>query len=194
MTQTPSKRMRRRCCECRKWYVPARSTANTQMTCSRKCRLRRRAKQEKARRTADLENARADDRERQRKHRERKREEKGADPPLSQAGLSVQLRAAVEEIVEDLGQAQRLSQAGLRRRLRRIAMKTLGKMDRSAGNLGTRSVAVTDRPLLVTTCYCTEKRHDCGTPSLTCLAIRLWERAWCGRDGRGDIGDGAGTE
>jgi hypothetical protein len=65
------------------------------------------------------------------------REKQGADPPVSQAGLSVQLREAVEEIVDDLGQAQRLSQAGLRRRLRRIAMKTLGKMDPSAGVFGT---------------------------------------------------------
>ena len=137
MTQTPSKRKRRRCCECRKWFAPAPSTAKTQKTCSRKCRLRRRAKQEKARRAADLANARTDERERQRKHRERKQEEQGADPPLSQTGLSVQLRDAVEEIVEDLGQAQRLSQAGLRRRLRRIALKTLWKMDRSAANLGT---------------------------------------------------------
>ena len=137
MTQTPSKRMRRRCCECRKWFVPAPSAAKTQKTCSRKCRLRRRAKQEKARRARDLANARTDECERQRTHRERKREKQGADPPLSQAGLSVQLRDAVEEIIEDLGQAQRLSLTGLRRRLRRIAMKTLGKTDRSAGNIGT---------------------------------------------------------
>ena len=137
MTQTPSKNMRRRCCECRKWFVPAPSAAKTQKTCSRECRLRRRAKQEKARRAADLANARTDERERQRKHRERKLEEQGADPPLSLAGLSVQLRDAIEEIVEDLGQAQRLSLAGLRRRLRRIALKTLWKMDRSAANLGT---------------------------------------------------------
>jgi len=137
MIQTPSKHVRRRCCECRKWFVPAPSAAKTQKTCSRKCRLQRRAKQERARRAANLENARIAERERQRSHRERKREKQGADPPLSQAGLSVQLRDAVEEIIEDLGQAQRLSLTGLRRRLHRITVKTLGKMDQSAGNLGT---------------------------------------------------------
>jgi hypothetical protein len=137
MTQTLSKSIRRRCCGCRKRFVPAPSAAKTQKTCSRKCRLRRRAKQEKARRAADLANARTDECERQRKHRVPKREEQGADRPLSQAGLSVQLRDAVEEIVQDLGQAQRLSQAGLRRRLRRITLKTLRKMDRSAADLGT---------------------------------------------------------
>ena len=46
-------------------------------------------------------NARADERERQRKHRAQEREERGADPPLSQAGLTGQVRVAVEEIVEE---------------------------------------------------------------------------------------------
>jgi len=38
--------------------------------------------------------------------------------------------------MEELGQAQRLSQAGLRRRVRRHALKTLGEMCRSAENSG----------------------------------------------------------
>jgi hypothetical protein len=46
------------------------------------------------------------------------------------------VRVAVEEILEELGQAQRLSQAGLRRRVRRSALKTLGNLYRSGGNLG----------------------------------------------------------
>jgi hypothetical protein len=83
-----------------------------------------------------LANARADERERQRKHRARKREEMGADPPMSQAGLYAQLCGVVEEILQELGQAQRLSQAGLRRRVRRNALKTLGDMCRNAGNSG----------------------------------------------------------
>jgi hypothetical protein len=136
MTPTLGKGGRRRCCECRRWYVPKPSTAKTQRTCSKRCRLRRRAKQEKARREADRENARADERERQRKHRARTREEKGADAPLSQAGLSVQLYSVVDEILQELGQAQRLSQAGLRRRVRRNALKTLGEMCRSVGDSG----------------------------------------------------------
>ncbi len=136
MTQTPIKHVRRRCCECRKWYVPKPSAVNTQKTCSKNCRLGRRARQERARRAADLENARADDRERQRRYRARKGEEIGVDQPLSLTGLSVQLRDAVEEIVEELGQAQRLSLTGLRRRVRRIASKTLGKIERDGENLG----------------------------------------------------------
>jgi len=39
-------------------------------------------------------------------------------------------------MLQELGQAQRLSQAGLRRRVRRQALKTLGAMCRSAGDWG----------------------------------------------------------
>lgn len=144
MTHTSGKRGRRRCCECRSWYIPEPSAVGTQRTCSRKCRLRRRAKQEKRRREADLINARADERERQRKHRARKREEGGADPPLSQAGLSAQVLVAVKEILEELGQAQRVSQAGLRRRVRRSALKTLGNIYQGGRN------AEHDSPLSLT--------------------------------------------
>ena len=77
-----------------------------------------------------------DERERQRKHRAQKRAETGADPPLSQAGLSAKAYVVVEEILEELGQAQRLSQAGLRRRVRRNVLKTLAEMSRSGGDLG----------------------------------------------------------
>jgi hypothetical protein len=137
MTHTLGKGGRRRCCQCRTWYVPERSAATTQRTCGKKCRLRRRARQEKRRREADRTNARADERERQRKHRARERAEKAAaDPPLSQAGLYAQLCGVVEEILQELGQAHRLSQAGLRRRVRRSALKTLGEMCRGATDLG----------------------------------------------------------
>ena len=136
MTPTLGKGGRRRCCECRDWYAPERSAVRTQRTCGKKCRLRRRARQEKRRREADRTNARADERERQRKHRARKRAEEGADPALSQAGLSAKLCGVVEELLEELGHAQRLSQAGLRRRVRRNALKTLGAMCRSAGDSG----------------------------------------------------------
>ena len=136
MTPTLGKDGRRRCCECRGRYVPESSAATTQRTCGKKCRLRRRARQEKRRREADLANARADERERQRKHRARKCEETGADRPLSQAGLSAKLHGVVEEILHELGHAQRRSQAGLRRRVRRNALKALGEMWCSARDLG----------------------------------------------------------
>lgn len=136
MTHTPRKRGRRRCCECRWWYVPTPSAAEFQKTCSKKCRLRRRAKQAKRRREAELANARADERERQRKHRAQKRENSGTGPPLSRAGLPAKVLDCAEEIFEKLRQAERLSRAGLRRRVRGEVLKILGEMYRDGENLG----------------------------------------------------------
>jgi len=39
---------------------------------------------------------------------------------MSRAGLSAEAAGAIEEIIENLGQAERLSRAGLRRRIRRL--------------------------------------------------------------------------
>jgi len=55
---------------------------------------------------------------------------------MSRAGLSPQVLVVVEEILEELGQAQRLSLAGLRRRVRRSALKGLENLCRGDGDLG----------------------------------------------------------
>ena len=123
-----------------------RSAARTQRTCCRRCRLQRRGRQEKARRRADLANAQADERERQRKHRAQKRQDGERSVPLSRAGLEAQVSEVVDEIMKELGQAQRLSQAGLRRRVRRHALKALvGNVVQGRG-FGTGCEPVTDRP------------------------------------------------
>ena len=97
----------------------------------------RRAVQERVRRAADLAGARADERERQRLHRLRKGDHAArAGAPMSQAGLRWELNGIVEEILEEVGQAQRRSQAGLRRRVRRNVLKTLGEICRPRGDLG----------------------------------------------------------
>lgn len=142
MKRKPITRERQRCCECRRWYLPEASAAKTQKTCSRECRLRRRARLQRERRSEDLANAREDERDRQRRHRERERDTRaaharGPDPPLSLTGLSFQVLESIEQTIEDLGQAQRLSLTGLRRRLRRIALKKQGEMERGAENFGT---------------------------------------------------------
>jgi hypothetical protein len=123
---------RRRCCECRRWFRPAPSASKTQKTCSKECRLARRAKQERARRGADLAHSRRLERERQRRHREVAQRRAGA--PMSRAGLSAQASDAIEEIVAKLGQAERLSRDGLRRQLRRFA---LGEAAWAGGKTGT---------------------------------------------------------
>jgi hypothetical protein len=136
MTYTARTCGRRRCCECRSWYVPAASAAKFQKTCSKKCRLRRRSKQAKRRREEDLANARADECERQRKHRCQEREKSATGPPLSRAGLPAQVVDCAEEILANLRQVERLSRAGLRRRMRREVLKTLSELYREGENLG----------------------------------------------------------
>ena len=126
---------RRRCCECRSWYVAAASAAKFQKTCSKECRRRRRSKQAKRRREADLASARADERERQRKHRRQEREEGATGRPQSRAGLPAKVLESAEEILASLRQAERLSRAGLQRRVRRELLKTLGEMYREGENL-----------------------------------------------------------
>lgn len=68
------------------------------------------------------------DRERKRKQRECERQRalkaglEGSGPQMSRACLGAPARAAIDEALEKLGQDQRLSRAGLRRRLTRIAL------------------------------------------------------------------------
>lgn len=134
MAQSKGGKDLRRCCECRHWYTPAPSAANTQMTCSEKCRLRRRAKQEKARRETDLPSCRVADRVRQRKHRAN---EEAEARPLSQAGLSPQVAESIDKIINKLGHAQRLSQTGLRRQLYRLAQAGRGEIEPKSAKVWT---------------------------------------------------------
>ena len=53
---------------------------------------------------------------------------------MSQDSLSAEAAEAIEEIVEKLGYAQRLSQDSLRRQLRRLA---LGELERGGLETGT---------------------------------------------------------
>jgi hypothetical protein len=55
---------------------------------------------------------------------------------LSRAGLSAEVLDLAEEILADLGQAERLSRTGLRRRMRRNVLKTLLRRYRSSADLG----------------------------------------------------------
>jgi hypothetical protein len=121
---------RRRCCECRSWYTPAPSTGKTQKTCGKKCRLRRRGKQEKARRAADLPATRKLERARKRCQRERQAtlegtSLKGTNLPMSRAGLTAEVAGGIEEIIEKLGQAERMSRAGLHRQIKRLFAGTI---------------------------------------------------------------------
>jgi hypothetical protein len=72
-----------------------------------------------------LKGARRLERERQRRHRERRDAEAGAGAPMSRAGLTAQVRGAIDEILARLGQEQRMSRDGLGRRLRRLSLGEL---------------------------------------------------------------------
>jgi hypothetical protein len=52
---------------------------------------------------------------------------------MSRACLSAQARAAIEEIVKKLGQEQRVSRAGLGRRLRRLSLGEWGRAGAESG-------------------------------------------------------------
>ena len=84
-----------------------------------------------------VEETRELERLRQREHRRQERVVAGTNPALSRAGLCVQVREAVEEIMAKLGQAQRLSRAGLRRHLFRFARFSQGEVDHAEAKCGT---------------------------------------------------------
>jgi hypothetical protein len=114
---------------CRDWYVPEPSVAKTQMTCGKACRLLRRGAQQKALREANVAAVRALDRARKRKQRARKAVAKGVGPPMSRAGLSADICASIEEFIDKLGHAQRMSRAGLRRALHRFCLGEKGRAE-----------------------------------------------------------------
>ena len=112
---------------CRAWYRPGPSTATIQQTCGKACRLLRRAQQQKDERKANLAGVRVLDRARKKKQRALGVAGKGAEPPMSRAGLGAQSLAAIERIVDKLGQEQRMSRAGLRRRLTHVALEEIAR-------------------------------------------------------------------
>jgi hypothetical protein len=73
---------------------------------------------------------------RQREHRGRQRKEAG-DRPLSRAGLSVQVSEFIDEIIRKMRHNERLSQAGLRRRLYRLAQAGRGEMEGTSAKIET---------------------------------------------------------
>lgn len=127
---------RRRCCECRRWYVPSCTAAHTQKTCCPACRARRLRKLARRRRALDVEEYRADERERQRECRARRRAEsdKGTkEPLLSHAGLLPREAILCREIIESWDKQMMLSRAYLERRISVL----LGRAAKKPGQAGT---------------------------------------------------------
>lgn len=72
---------RRRCTECRRWYLPSAQTAHNQKTCGREqCRKRQHSRLVRRQRDLTLQDSRVSERERQRECRRRQRQ-KWVSPP-----------------------------------------------------------------------------------------------------------------
>jgi hypothetical protein len=111
----------KRCTECRGWYHPAPSAAKTQRVCGQAaCQRARKRKQGRRRRSARLQDHRADERDRQRECRKRKRAEVCHAPPSD--GKAALLAAGMLETVDEvMGDLAALSRATLQRRISRLA-------------------------------------------------------------------------
>lgn len=119
---------RRRCTECRKWFIPAVTTGERQKTCGPPCRLARRRKQARARRAADLEGHRAEERARQQVWREARRRERCE--PACHAPDSAQIyRELLEKVRQIVDEAVRLSRTGFERAVRRVLRQTRAIVD-----------------------------------------------------------------
>src|SRR5262245_33607969 len=104
----------RRCCtECRGWFVPVRSAAQHQRTCSDQCRRERKFKLARRRRTGRVQEARVDERERQRASRARRRGASGCHEQASRAKPT----ELAEKLLESWDTTVAVSRAGLRRKL-----------------------------------------------------------------------------
>jgi hypothetical protein len=87
----PSSAERRRCTECRQWFEAAPSARGTQKVCSAACRAKRQRKLARRRRRAHVQQARVEERERQRDSRAKRRAapERAQDSAASAASLAV---------------------------------------------------------------------------------------------------------
>jgi len=123
----------RRCAECRKTFTPAPSARTRQRVCGHECRAARDLQRARARRRGGLEEARANERERQRAHRKR-RAAAGchAPPSVRKCALSRQ------EIGRFVDRALAVSRATLVRDLRGILLRiapALGNAEVTPGPL-----------------------------------------------------------
>lgn len=101
-----------RCTECRRGFTPAVTTAGRQKTCSTKCRQGRRNKLARRRRPHDLEAARDDERDRQRRDARYGAATARVDPLHHRRGVAAGERSrATQLVVEESLQAEAVAES-----------------------------------------------------------------------------------
>lgn len=108
---------RKRCCVCRRRFVPHVAAVDHQKTCGAACRRKHRRAQGRRRRARDLREYRVDERERQRACRLGQR---GAGEGLSRTGLAPEVPDLQRVLLEIVDRNVELSRAGLRREVTRL--------------------------------------------------------------------------
>ena len=107
---------RRRCTECRRWYLPTATARKTQRLCGREpCRAARRRKLARARRRRDVQDYRVEERKRQRRCREGRAEGSCHAPPSALGPLRLKAK-----LLESWDEATAASRATLQRRMSQI--------------------------------------------------------------------------
>lgn len=107
-------RSRRCCTECRASFRPERSAAGHQRTCSETCRHARKQRLARRRRSKRVQDARVDERERQRASRARRATDGSGCHVQASEPKPVEL---VAKMLESFDSAIALSRAGLQRKL-----------------------------------------------------------------------------
>lgn len=120
------KTQRKRCCECRHWFVPHAAAAGHQKTCGEPCRIKRRGRLRRRRRALDVWEYRVDERERQRACRARKKDLVGG--AVSRPGLCAQVPDLQRELLEIVDEQVAMSRAGLRREVARLLRVRSGEV------------------------------------------------------------------
>src|SRR5260370_15902991 len=130
---------RKRCCECRRQFVPQAWAVRRQKTCGGACRWSRRRRLRRRRRDLDIHEYRVEERERQRECRARKRACSGA---VSRRGLSAEVPNLQRELLKIVDTQVEMSRAGLRREVASLLRLRAENWDKRAG----RGRDVTSRP------------------------------------------------
>ena len=106
---------RKRCTECRRWFLPHAAAIKHQKTCSDGCRAARRRWLTRRRRSREVREYRVDERERQSARRAR-----GRQVEVSRTGLCAEVPSLERDLLEIVDRHVELSRTGLRREVARL--------------------------------------------------------------------------